>query len=179
MPTQYEPIYYSINGSLSKIQTTELKSLLDQVKLEIDKIKKLITGDKKIVSFFIELLTPTKSSDEMTKKAKKIDILNILDLPRCIIFRPPVKYDDSTLHYIEFNNTDSEKLLASDLSKINDDTKDNINIVDESIYNTYYILITQYLNNLQNLNDFLIQYPTIEAVQSNKEIWKLYSMLKK
>ena len=53
------------------------------------------------------------------------------------------------------------------------------NIIDESMYNVYYTLLMQYITNLQSLQNFLIQYPTVDAIQKNKEIWKMYTMLKK
>jgi hypothetical protein len=207
IPIQYQPTYYSTNGSLSKIQTAELKSLLDQIKIEQSKLKNLNTNDKKIVSFFIDLLSPSKSLDP-TKlsitKSKKIDILNILDLEHGILFRPDIKFDDSSIYYISLDanikqsqNSKSilQNKLVSDFSQLNDvaiskqvntDTKKqsdlstiSTNIIDESMYNTYYIILTQYINNIQSLQNFLIQYPTVDTIQKNKEIWKMYTMLKK
>ena len=237
IPIQYQPIYYSTNGSLSKIQTAELKSLLDQIKIEQSKLKNLNANDKKITSFFIDLLSPSKSLDPTNfsdnqklsiAKSKKIDILNILELGHGILFRPDIKFDDSSIYYISLDtdvkssqnsksilpnklvsdfsqlndvaigkqvNTDISKQVNTDISKqVNTDTKKQVNtdtkkqedksavsnnIVDESVYNIYYVLLTQYINNIQSLQNFLIQYPTVDAIQKNKEIWKMYTMLKK
>ena len=229
IPIQYQPIYYSTNGSLSKIQTAELKSLLDQIKIEQSKLKNLNANDKKITSFFIDLLSPSKSLDPTKSldnqklsiaKSKKIDILNILELGHGILFRPDIKFDDSSIYYISLDtdvkssqnsksilpnklvsdfsqlndvaigkqvNTDISKQVNTDISKqVNTDTKKqedksavSNNIVDESVYNIYYVLLTQYINNIQSLQNFLIQYPTVDAIQKNKEIWKMYTMLKK
>ena len=220
IPIQYQPIYYSTNGSLSKIQTAELKSLLDQIKIEQSKLKNLNANDKKITSFFIDLLSPSKSLDP-TKvsdnqklsiaKSKKIDILDILELDHGILFRPDIKFDDSSIYYIssdtniksaqnsksilqnklvsdfsQLNDTDIKKQVDTDIKKqVDTDIKKqselsaSTNIVDESVYNTYYILLTQYINNIQSLQNFLIQYSTVDAIQKNKEIWKMYTMLKK
>ena len=195
IPIQYEPVYYITNGALSKNQINELKSLLEQIKLEQENLKKLNANDKKIISFFIDLISPLKSSDPLLKKSKKIDILNILDLTQGILFRPDIKYNDSSLYYININDvdksTDYKAQLVSDLSKLNElntelSNKKNIttnnisnNIIDESMYNVYYTLLMQYITNLQSLQNFLTQYPTIDTIQKNKEIWKMYSMLKK
>ena len=221
IPIQYQPIYYSTNGSLSKIQTVELKSLLDQIKIEQSKLKNLNANDKKITSFFIDLLSPSKSSDPIKvsdnhklsiTKSKKIDILNILELDNGILFRPDIKFDDSSIYYISLDddvkssqnsksilpntlvsdfsqlndadiskqvNTDTKKQVNTDTKKQEDKSTVSNNIVDESVYNTYYVLLTQYINNIQSLQNFLIQYPTVDAIQKNKEIWKMYTMLKK
>ena len=213
IPIQYQPTYYSTNGSLSKIQTAELKSLLDQIKIEQGKLKNLNTNDKKIVSFFIDLLSPSKILDPTNfsgnqklsiTKSKKIDILNILDLDHGILFRPDIKFDDSSIYYISLDTnikpsqnsksilqnklvSDFSQLNVVDISKqVNTDTKKqedkytvSNNIVDESVYNIYYVLLIQYINNIQSLQNFLIQYPTVDAIQKNKEIWKMYTMLKK
>ena len=41
-----------------------------------------------------------------------------------------------------------------------------------------YSILIKHLNNIQILNNFLRYYSTFELVQKNKDVWKMYSMLK-
>jgi len=168
VPLQYEPIYYNVTGKLSKIQSTEIKAMLEQAKIEEGKLKNLGAAEKKILSFFIDILNPNKPDQS---KVTKIEIYNIMDVKDGMIFKPDVSYN-STLISIGTAEDDMIKDLTSG--------KHNVNtVVNESMYNIYYILITQYINNLQTLQNFLTQYPTLDHINKSKEIWKMYTMLKK
>ena len=191
IPMPYEPVYYNITGSLTKLQTDDLKSLLIQIKMEEEKIKKLNTTDKKIYTFFNDLISPskvTKDLDKAFKNTKKVNISSILELKNCLVYKPDLKYDDDTLHYVDDQHK-TENMISS-LETISEDQNGSTNsvkkqvsasnnIVDESIYIVFYSLLLKYLTNIQSLQSFLIQYPTFATVQSSKEIWKMYSMLKK
>jgi hypothetical protein len=190
IPMPFEPVFYNIVGSLSKQQITDLKSLLSQIKTEEENIKKMNVNDKKIYTFFVDLISPSKTTKDNTKlfkNSKKIDINNILELKSGIVYRPNLKYDDSTIYHVD--TQDTSKDMVSNLSSILEEQNSKLttkklapslnNIIDESIYVVLYELIIKYLTNIQSLQNFLIQYPTFATIQQSKEIWKMYSMLKK
>lgn len=186
IPMAYIPVYFNITGSLSKLQTESLKSILIQIKMEVEQVKKLNANDKKIYSFFNDLISPSKITKD--KNAKTIDIADILKLSSGIVYKPNLNYDDPTLCYIDSSNK-STKEMKSNLSDITEEQKGNLNavknqlppinnVVDESIYIAFYSILVKYLTNVQSLQNFIVQYPTFASVQSSKEIWKMYSMIK-
>jgi hypothetical protein len=185
IPMSYEPVYYNMSGSLTKLQIDELKSLLTQIKTEECKIEKLNSADKKIYTFFNDLISPVKTSKPAStpfKKTKKVKIHEILELTSGIIYKPDLKYDNSELYYVDTGESKSDlsNILVDQRDTTNTtDTKSELrNVIDESIYITFYTILLKYLTNIQTLQSFLDQYPTFAAVQSSKEIWKMYSMLK-
>lgn len=157
-------IYYKINGVLTKQETENLSSLLNQIKNEETKIQKLDTNDKKIYKFFVELL-----SNKLTVAGKKLNISDILNIKSGIVFKPEINYDSPDIYYIE--DSDKEEI------KIKEDK--NKEIITESPFIIFLTLLIKYLSNLQSLQNFLKQYPKFTDVQNNKNIWKLYSSLKK
>jgi len=191
IPMPFEPVYYNITGSLTKLQTDDLQSLLTQIKTEEEKIKKLNTNDKKIYAFFNDLISPskvTKDSGKAFKNSKKVNISSIMELKTGLVYKPDLKYDDATVYYVDYQT--KTKDTTSNLETISEEQKGSVNavkkqvpasnnVVDESIYIVFYSLLLKYLTNIQTLQSFLIQYPTFATVQSSKDIWKMYSMLKK
>ena len=177
MPSVYTPIYYNILGELSKIQIDELRYLITQIEIEETKIKNLNAADKKIFQFFIDLLNPIsakKSDNKDSKNIKLINTKNILDIKNGIIFNADNKFDETSISYMAKSSD-----MVSELSQINSGTKQTMEIVDESIYIAIYSLLCQRLMNIQSLQSFLQFYPDFVSVQKNKDIWKMYTMLKK
>lgn len=192
IPMNIDPIYYNIDGSLTKQQTDELKSLLLQIKSEEEKINKFNANDKKIYTFFNDLMSPLKISstqDKTFKNVKKVNIHDILDVKMGVIYKPTLKYNDPTIFYAPIDKTMANE-FSSDLSNISEEkviNKNNTkkthhtlnNIVDESMYIAFYSILIQYLTIIQSLQDFIKQYPTFESVQKSKEVWKMFTILKK
>ena len=177
MPSVYTPIYYNILGELSKIQIEELRYLITQIEIEEAKIKNLNAADKKIFQFFIDLLNPIsakKSDRKDSKNIKLINTKNILDIKTGIIFNADNKFDETSISYMAKSSE-----MVSELSQINSGIKQTLEIVDESIYIAIYSLLCQRLMNIQSLQSFLQFYPDFASVQKNKDIWKMYTMLKK
>lgn len=170
MPVVYNPIYYNISGELSKIQKDEIKYLLSQ----IDATEKEIHSDKfdkKVYQFFIELMNPIKSKDKPENKGSRIDIKHILDIKTGVIFRQDNKYDTAIITCIDS--------IPSDISKMAAGESKPAEIIDESIYIALYSILCNHLMNLQTIMEFLKYYPDFASVQINKDIWKMYSILKK
>jgi hypothetical protein len=151
--------YYNITGSLNKQQIELIDSLISEIKTLEDKFKKLNANDKKIYNFFISLLDYDK--DKGIPKSKNIEITNITKINSGVVFTDFSKYDNNKINYIE-NNTDKK-----------------INIIDESPFVIYNVVLFNYLSRLQTLQNFLEYYPTFAEVQKYKNVWKFYSMLKK
>ena len=156
--------YYKINGSLTKQETDNIKSLLDQIKDTETQIDKLDTMDKKIYKFFSELLSNKEPS---IKSSKKIKISDIMNIKSGIVFKSESVFDDSQIYYIE------EK------DNLNDNSETNDNTIKESSYIIFSVLLIKYLCNLQTLQNFIKAYPKFTDIQQHKNIWKLYSSLKK
>lgn len=157
MPIMNPIQYYNINGTLSKSQSDNLKLLMDQVKEDENKIKKLNSNDKKIYKFFNDLLH--YKNKESTPKSNSMNIMDILNLKTGIVFQNMLTYDDSNINYME--------------------KKEDSKAVDESPFIIFSTLLINYLSHLQTLNNFLDYYPTFTDVQKNKNTWKFYSMFKK
>lgn len=83
-----------------------------------------------------------------------------------ILYKPNLPYDDITIY----------KLVSNESMEADDATPA---VISESAYIVLYTILLKHLSNLQILEDFIKYYPTFDAVQKTKEIWKLYSMLKK
>jgi hypothetical protein len=193
IPANNDQIYYNIIGSLSNQQLGELKSVLEQIKSEEEKIKKLNVNDKKIYTFFNDLLSPLKISnnkDVQFKNVKKVNIHDILELKMGIIYKPKLKYNDPTIYFSSIDTTNTDVVVSSDLSSIATEKMENNkiterknhtlnNIVDESAYIIFYSILINYLSTIQSLLDFINQYPTFDSVQKSKELWKMFTMLKK
>lgn len=153
--------YYKINGSLTKQETDNIKSLLDQIKDTELQIDKLDVTDKKIYKFFNELLSNKEPS---IKSGKKIQIFDIATIKSGIIFKSEDVFDNSQIYCIE------EK----------DDSKDTYdNVIEDSSYIIFSILLIKYLCNLQTLQNFIKAYPKFTDIQQHKNTWKLYTSLKK
>jgi hypothetical protein len=154
MPIDELPIYYNIVGDLSTDQKTILNNILIRIKDEEKIIDNLSTTDKKIYKFFIDLLyNDTKKSKLVSKK---VSLTDMIELKNGIVFRPMKKYDDDTIQHL---------------------TRDQPSI-DESPFIIFSIMLNKYISNLQTLSEFLKYYPSFASVQKNKEIWKMYNMLK-
>lgn len=153
-------VYYKINGVLTKQEIDNVKSLLDRVKTEETKLKKLNDVDKKIYKFFVDLLSNKTSDTKEIKSANKLNIADILNIKSGIVFKPAIEYDSPDVYYNE--------------SKI-----DVADVIEESPFIIFSTLLIKYLSNLQSLQEFLKYYSKFTDIQNNKNIWKLYSSLKK
>jgi hypothetical protein len=184
MPIPHEIIQYNIIDQLTKPQMEDLTVLIESIKTEEEKISLLKASDKKIYSFFADLLSSTAPNPP--GKYTKINILKLLDITPAIVFKSALKYDDSNIYYME-----SAKDFQSNLSTIleEDDSKTKSkqlkpdiskqNIIDETVYIAYYTMLSDYLMNIQTLLNFVAYYPTFDNVQASKHLWKMYSALKK
>jgi hypothetical protein len=154
MPIDELPIYYNIVGDLSIDQKTTLNNILTHIKNEEKIISDLSTTDKNIYKFFIDLMYNDKKKSKAI--SKKISLIDMIELKSGIIFRPMSKYDDAFVQQL---------------------TNDQPSI-DESPFIIFSIMLNKYISNLQTLAEFLKAYPSFASVQKNKEIWKMYNMLK-
>jgi hypothetical protein len=156
IPTTYETIYYKITGDLSKQDTINITSLFTQIKEEESNISKLASADKKIYEFFNSLLS---NKPESQSGYSKIKMSNILTLTSGVVYMPNGKYDSSEVLHI-------------------DDTKQT-EVISESPFIIYATILNKYLCNLQTLQSFIKQYPKFSDISLHKNIWKLYTSLKK
>jgi hypothetical protein len=152
--------YYKINGVLTKQETDNIKSLLDQIKDAETQIDKLDVTDKKIYKFFNELLSNKEPS---IKSGKKINISDIMNIKSGIVSKIEGVFDYSQIYYTE--ETDSKN--TSDV------------IIEDSSYIIFSVLLIKYLCNLQTLQNFIKAYPKFTDIQQHKNTWKLYASLKK
>lgn len=178
IPLDNTPIYYKINGSPTKEEIDNINSLIKQTTDIENQINGLNSNDKKIYKFFVELLSNTKKSTDY-KNFKKVHVSKILEIAEYhdgVVYQPSNIYDDA---FIYCANTNEESLLASITSSDKKNTQSQKMIIDESAYNVISQFLIQYLCHLQSLQDFIKQYPNFSAVEQNKSVWKMYSMLKK
>lgn len=150
--------YYRINGSLTQQELESIKSLFNQIKTVEDKIKKLDATNKKIYKFFVDLLSHKSPS---MKSGKKLNIMSITNLKSGIVFQPEIGFDSPDIYY-----NDSK------------DDKDD-SIINESPFIIFTTMLIKYLANLQILQEFLKYYSKFTDISTNKNIWKLYTSLKK
>lgn len=151
--------YYKIDGMLNKQENTHIEYLINQIKNEELNLKKLDANSKKIYKFFVDLLS-NKSSP--IKSWKKIHILDLINIKTGIIFKPETVFDSPDVYYND--STDTEVID---------------NIIDESPFIIFSTMLIKYLSNLQTIQDFLKYYPKFADISSQKNIWKLYTSLKK
>jgi len=181
MPAVYTPTYYKISGELTKLQIDELKSLISQIENESAKFNELNAADKKLYKFFVDLLNPisSTSSTSSTSSASslfsnptsstKINIKNLLDVKSGIVFNAENKFNENILSVI---SETKEK-------KKEEEEREEKELLDSPIYIAFYSLLSHQLMNIQTIQNFLSYYPDFASVQKNKDIWKMYTMLKK
>ena len=157
VPVIYEPIYYKIDGVLTKTQNTDIQILIGQIKDYADYFNTLNSNSKKIYKFFNELLQQKNISK---KNYNKIDICNIIDIKSGYIYKQYNYYDDN---YITVDES------------LDNDT----NVINENIFIIFSSILILHLSHLHTLKEFLQQYSTFDEVQNHKNIWKFYTMLKK
>ena len=164
---QQTSIQYILTGTLSKDETADITKLLSQVTDEIVYVDSLNANDKKIYKFFNDLLST--HTNKLHTKNKLVDILQI---------KNGVVYKSNTFDDINIYHTQSD--MKDDLDKLETDTKlSDVNIITESVYIVFYTLILEFISSIQTLREFINNYPTFAAVQHDKNIWKMYNMLKK
>jgi DNA-directed RNA polymerase subunit E'/Rpb7 len=163
MPINYTVNYYRISGELTNPEKDNLLTLLDEINIYEESFKKLTPGNKKIYKFFVDLLKQ-KNIDLLKIKGSfnKINFAKMLELKSNIICKKYNTYDDNIVEYV----VDSK------------DSKDD-NVIEETSYNIFNIILIEHLLHLQTLQEFLNHYKTFTDVQNSKNIWKFYSMLKK
>ena len=195
IPIKPELIRYNITDTINKNQIIELNNLITQIKTDTEKNNKLSSSDKKIYNFFNDLLSQKISKPD--KHIKKINITQILELKSCIIYKLENVFDDPFVYY-ESSDSDKKDSKTKDSDKKDssisngflyeksESTKPssvstpdiNSVVINESSYIAMYSILIKHLNNIQILNNFLRYYSTFELVQKNKDVWKMYSMLK-
>lgn len=168
MPLEYTHVYNKLTGELDKQQHAQLKTLVTQIQQLKQNFDNLKAGDKKIYKFFNDLLS-SSGKNTIPKSATRLDVTTILGMDSyndIILYKPNLPYDDITIY----------KLVSNESMEADDATPA---VISESAYIVLYTILLKHLSNLQILEDFIKYYPTFDAVQKTKEIWKLYSMLKK
>jgi hypothetical protein len=102
IPITKQTVLYKINGTLLNNQVDELKSLLEEIKLEHETIKKFNKNEKKIYNFFSDMLNPNKSDklNTFSKKTKLVNMKDILDITSGIIYKSDDICSD-TFNYID------------------------------------------------------------------------------
>lgn len=164
MPLSSDLVFYNIIGSLNNEKKESLNLLLEQIQQHEDYTKKLNTDSKKIYKFFTELL----QADKSYKIGKIIDMKELINIPKGILFKTFKQYNDSGINYIK----DLDDLKETDKKIVND------NLIDEDVYIVISSIMNRYLSHLQTLQDFVKHYSTFTDLQKHKNVWKFYTMLK-
>jgi len=164
MPIVPDLVCYNITGNLNTEQKESLNLIWGQIQRHEDYVKKLNTSDKKIYKFFIDLLQPDKSH----KIGKVIDMKELMNITKGIVFKTFNQYNDSNVNYIK----DLDDIKGTGKKFVDD------SLIDEDVYIVISSIMHQYLSHLQTLQDFVSHYSTFADVQKNKNVWKFFNMLK-
>lgn len=166
MPNTEPIIYYKIIDTLSKPEENIIKSLLSQINNEELTIQNIDSNSKKIYSFFNNLLSNKSQEIDYKKlfseKSSEFKISNILNIKSGIVFNNGLDFSNPVIINItDYKNNSDEKLI------------------EESAFIAFSTILTNHLCNLQSINGFIKYYPKIENIKKNKNIWQLYSSMKK
>ncbi len=177
VPVLHSHVYYKTTGELDKHHAKELKSLAHDVDTLLVSFAKLPADKKKIYKFFIDLLYNKSDKNTIPGGSDKIVMSKILaqaedksgsdNVSGSIIYDPNTPCDDISIYYV---GKESSGKIIEKVSQLD--------VIEESSYIVFYNIILQQLSRLQTIKDFIEYYPDFKSVQQNKEIWKLYSMLK-
>jgi len=160
IPTVSPVVYYKLNDILTKQENENIKTLIEQVKNEENKIDKLNTNEKKIYNFFVDLLSNKQTA---MKSGKKFNISDVLNIKTGIVWKPNIGFDTPDIYH--------------SAAEIKEEPQDGV--INESQFISFSTMLIRYLSNLQTLQEFLKYYPKFTDIQNNKNIWRLYSSLKK
>ena len=156
------------NQNISSFIKKQMENINDLEK----RVNKLKTSNKKIYQFFKDMIYPYKKYKDIEKqkgvKSFTINNKNITDLQKIsssgYLFRPETQIDDNKFYYISeefFDNISSTGVL-----------------VHLSLPGIISFIVNDYHKNLIKLEGFLINYDTVAKIKDNKNIWKMYNMLK-
>ena len=180
IPIKIDHCLFKLNGVLTKQESDNLNALLKNIDDDLEIVNSLNQNDKKIYNFFVDLLSNSININ-VTSKSTKIPLKNILQIKAGIVYRDNSKYNDPFIY--NDNNTESTLIDKLDIENVKQNTKkteeDAYTIIDENIYIVLYKILLEYLSNIQTLLSFINHYPSFASVQTDKHIWKMYSMLKK
>ena len=124
------------------------------------------------------LLSDLQNGKKSNFKGSKIQLSKLSEIKDGYIFKDYSKYDELNMyHSTEKINTTLSDITGKNTKEKIEDPK--ILIVEEKIHKVYKIMLTDYLSNLQSLQSFIDQYPSLESVSRSKNLWKMYTMLKK
>lgn len=184
---------YKISTPLTEPQKSDLKKLLKEVKDLSAKMPK-----NKIYSFFTGMLSLDPKIDKPIK-SKKIDLDKLFDLKSGDIVHNPLHkygelsvytastYEESSLSAIqeESKTAPCETVDAQGASKSKGTSKlevqktSKLDFKDDTAYNIINGVLIDKMIQLQTMQNFLEHYKSVADIQKNKDIWKLYTMLKK
>jgi hypothetical protein len=175
VPNKYAHIYYKLTGNISASQAKELKMHVADVQNLLQYFSKLKATDAKIYKFFVDLMFNKKEKNKIPPKATKVDLFKLIDTfdekndngtsVNGVVYKASMPYNDTSVYY----NDD-----ASILEKL----ESKSTIIEQSRYLVFTDLVLSQLSKLQTIKDFVEFYPDFKSVQQNKEIWKMYTMLK-
>jgi hypothetical protein len=142
--------------------------LLNQINDEELFIKNIDTNSKKIYNFFDDLL-----SNKHKKNYKKllpsslitVKVSDILNIKTGVVFNDGSEYSKLSIYNSPDTNITNTEILE--------------NIVEESMFIIFTTLLTNHLSNLQSMSGFIKYYPSIENIKKSKNIWALYTSMKK
>ena len=184
IPIPYSHIYYRHTSNLDKQHIKELRVIVHDIESILKEFTALSPNKKKIHKFFIDLLFNKSDKNTIPNNSEKLSMSKILTIaegsggPNApgsgITYMPNGHYDDMTVYRVA--EDDAATVLEKTASQ---SEKLNIDVIEESSYLVLYNILLTQLSRVQTIKNFIEFYPDFNAVQKNKEIWKLYSMLKK
>lgn len=170
LPMDLPKYKYVINKELDNEEIDMLKIHVNDISNYTKKIKQYTATQKKVYSFFVNLIYG-KDSHKLKSNEKKYNISNLTSIKSGAVYGINTMSDDFIIS--------DQSITKSTLQNINDKKTSNTFIVSESAYIALYNIIIKQLADLQMICNFVEQYPNFESVQKNKSVWKLYMIKKK
>jgi len=180
MPMFPQLIIYSVKTPLEEQQIPQLENMLKMVNDELNKIKKLSAPELKSYNFFKTLIYPFKKekqfkldskSKDFKFNKKQISIKEFMTIKEGLLCRPTELPKHMDQFYYLGNKIDK---MGDQFDKIN-----NLIILEESMFNIAYKILTDYLRHLITLRELYENYPNIDIIGKYTDVWKMYNMLKK
>lgn len=166
LPMKLPKYKYLINKELDDDEIKKLKIHIDDIITYSRTIKQYTAQQKKVYEFFVNLIHE-KHSLKLKTSEKKYNISNMTSIKKGAVYKIDSRSDD---FIVVDSNVDDSTLKTIDNQK----NATGEFVVSETAYNVLYNIAMERLSDLQMLCNFVKQYPTFDAVQKNKSVWKLY-----
>jgi hypothetical protein len=149
-----QPPMYQLAGFSHGVPDTA-KTLIKQIAIAEQRILKMSAQHKKIYAFFADLLSQDKVSGASS--------MHVTDLTKA-------KLNPNTVIAMAGGRYNNTQVVIIDKP---------VNFITESFDIVYTSMLMTYLGRLQTLESFVDHYQAFADVQKHKNIWKMYSILKK